>query len=156
MLDSFLVQAGVRLQLWDVAGGGQDLAPNGRATASSVEQNLDRPAARHVNDGQMGTRWASGHSDDEWVQVELATPARVAAVTLAWENACATRYEVQTSADGTNWTTVSTQHPDSCGNDVVRLTDDEAVRYVRVQEVERRTAWGYSIYEMGVHGAPAA
>ncbi|MGW7468125.1 hypothetical protein ACWGJT_26510 [Streptomyces xantholiticus] len=51
---------------------------------------------------------------------------------------------------------VGRQHPDSCGNDVVRLTDDEAVRYVRVQGVERRTAWGYSIHEMGVCGAPAA
>jgi hyaluronoglucosaminidase len=154
VLDAFLVQAGVRLQLWDEAGGGENLAPKGTATASSVEQNLDRLAPRHVNDGLMGTRWASGYSDDEWVQVELDAPARVAAVTLAWENACATRYEIRTSADGTNWTTAATRAPDGCGTDVVRLTADQAVRYVRVQGLERRTTWGYSIYEMGVYGAP--
>ncbi|MFD0431056.1 discoidin domain-containing protein [Streptomyces zhihengii] len=57
----------------------------GTASASGVEQNLDRLAARHVNDGQMGTRWASDYTDAAWVQIALAEPARVAAVTLAWE-----------------------------------------------------------------------
>ncbi|UYQ66384.1 beta-N-acetylglucosaminidase domain-containing protein [Streptomyces peucetius] len=156
VLDAFLVQAGVRLRLWDVAGGGGNLAPEGTATASSVEQNLDRLAPRHVNDGLTGTRWASGYSDDEWVQVELAAPAVVAAVTLAWETACATRYEIHTSADGTNWTTAATRAPDGCDTDVVRITADEPVRYVRMQGLERRTTWGYSIYEMGVYGAPVA
>ncbi|MBD0424660.1 beta-N-acetylglucosaminidase domain-containing protein [Streptomyces sp. TRM S81-3] len=156
VLDSFLVQADVRLRLWDAAGGGENLALKGTASASSVEQNLDRLAARHVNDGLMGTRWASGYSDDAWVQVRLAAPAKVAAVTLAWEGACATEYTVQTSRDGVNWRDVSAQRPDGCGTDVVRLTADEAVQYVRMQGVERRTTWGYSIYEMGVYGAPAS
>lgn len=156
VLDSFLVQADVRLQLWDASGGGENLALKGTASASSVEQNLDRLAPRHVNDGLTGTRWASGYADDEWVQIQLAAPAKVAAVTLAWENACATEYTVQTSQDGANWKTVSTQRPDSCGNDVVRLTADEAVRYVRMQGVKRRTTWGYSIHEMGVYGAPVS
>ncbi|MFI8306659.1 beta-N-acetylglucosaminidase domain-containing protein [Streptomyces sp. NPDC085927] len=156
VLDAFLVQAELRLRLWDSAGGGENLAPKGTASASSVEQDLDRLAPRHVNDGKTETRWASGYSDDEWVQIELATPAKVAAVTLAWENACAAEYTVQTSQDGESWKTVSTQRPETCGNDVVRVADDEAVRYVRVQGVERRTTWGYSIHEMGVYGTPAS
>ncbi|MET9730103.1 beta-N-acetylglucosaminidase domain-containing protein [Streptomyces sp. NPDC006458] len=156
VLDVFLVQADVRLQLWDIAGGGQNLALNGTASASSVEQNLDRLAARHVNDGLMGTRWASGYADDSWVQIRLAAPAKVAAVTLAWEGACAAEYTIQTSVDGTEWTTVSTQKPDGCGNDVVRLTSGEPVTYVRMQGVRRKTSWGYSLYEMGVYGAPVS
>lgn len=157
VLDVFLVQAEVRLQLWDVAGGGENLAPKGTAAASSVEQNLDRLAARHVNDGLMGTRWASGYTDDEWVQIELAAPSKVAAVTLAWESACATEYTIRTSVNGTDWKTVATQRPEGCGNDVVRLpADAEAVRYVRMQGVDRRTTWGYSIHEMGVYGAPVS
>ncbi|MFA3875676.1 discoidin domain-containing protein [Streptomyces sp. MMCC 100] len=90
------------------------------------------------------------------MQVELAAPAKVAAVTLAWEGACATEYALQTSPDGVTWRTVSTQRPDTCGNDVVRLGSDEAVRYVRVQGVRRKTTWGYSLYEMGVYGTPAS
>ncbi|MFH9729288.1 beta-N-acetylglucosaminidase domain-containing protein [Streptomyces sp. NPDC017260] len=156
VLDSFLVRADVRLRLWDTAGGGENLALEGTASASSVEQNLDRLAPRHVNDGLTGTRWASGYSDDEWVQVELSAPATVAAVTVAWESACAREYTVQTSPDGVNWTTASTRRPDVCGLDVVRLTATEAVRYVRVRGVERKTTWGYSIHELGVYGAPAA
>lgn len=156
VLDTFLVQADVRLRLWDAAGGGENLALKGRASASSVEQDLERLAPGHVNDGLPGTRWASGYADDEWVQVELAAPARVSAVTLAWESACAREYTVRTSRDGVDWKTASTQRPDDCGDDVVRLSGDESVRFVRVQGVERRTTWGYSIHEMGVYGAPAS
>ncbi|MFF6636646.1 discoidin domain-containing protein [Streptomyces althioticus] len=144
------------MRLWDSAGGARNLAPEGAASASSVEQDLDRLAARHVNDGRLDTRWASGYADDAWVQVELAEPTKVAAVTLAWESACATEYAVQTSVDGTTWRTVSTQRPESCGTDVVRLPGDEAVRYVRMQGVERRTTWGYSLYELGVYGTPGS
>lgn len=154
VLDTFLTEAEIQLSLWDVPGAGrQNLAPKGTATASGVEQDLDRLAARHVNDGDLGTRWASGYSDDAWVQVELAAPTKVAAVTLAWEAACATEYEVQTSVDGETWRTVSTQRPQACGNDFVRLSGDRPVRFVRMQGVDRRTKWGYSLYELGVYGA---
>lgn len=77
-------------------------------------------------------------------------------MTLAWESACATEYAVRTSVDGVTWRTESTRRPESCGTDVVRLPGDEAVRYVRMQGVERRTTWGYSLYELGVYGTPSS
>ncbi|MFJ4688942.1 beta-N-acetylglucosaminidase domain-containing protein [Streptomyces sp. NPDC088789] len=155
VLDSFLVQADTRLALWDTGGGGQNLALTGTATASSVEQNLSQFAADKVNDGSLGSRWASGYSDDSWVQIALPAPARIAAVTLAWEAACATEYKLQTSVDGTTWTTVETVRPESCGNDVVRISGGDPVRYVRMQGVERRSTWGYSVYELGIYGSPS-
>ncbi|MFE5912813.1 beta-N-acetylglucosaminidase domain-containing protein [Streptomyces wedmorensis] len=154
VLDAFLVRSDVMLELWDVAGGGENLALKGTATASSVEADLDRLAARHVNDGSTGTRWASGYGDDEWVQVRLATPARIAAVTLAWEAACAAEYRIETSEDGVNWTSAATRRPSACGNDVIRLASDRPVTHVRMQGVARATSWGYSLYEMAVYGAP--
>ncbi|MFK4540745.1 hypothetical protein RKD29_000341 [Streptomyces tendae] len=117
MLDALLVQAEVRLRLWDSAGSGENLALKGTATASSGEQDLDRLAAGNVNDGLLGTRWASDYSDDEWVQVEPAAPPKVAAVTLAWEGACATEYAVETSPDGVTWRTGATRRPEACGNE---------------------------------------
>lgn len=156
VLDAFLVRSDVMLELWDVAGGGENLALKGTAKASSVEGNLDRLAARHVNDGSTGTRWASGYGDGEWVEIKLAAPARVAAVTLAWEAACAAEYRVETSDDGVNWTPVATRRPAACGNDVVRLPADRAVTHVRMQGVTRATSWGYSLYEIAVYGAPAS
>ncbi|WP_306325990.1 beta-N-acetylglucosaminidase domain-containing protein [Streptomyces venezuelae] len=153
VIDSFLVRADVMLELWEAAGGGENLAPKGTAAASSVEGGLDRLAARHVNDGSLGTRWASGYGDDEWVEVRLPAPARIAAVTLAWESACAAEYRIETSDDGVNWTSAATRRPSACGNDVIRLTSDRPVTHVRMRGVARATSWGYSIYEMGVYGA---
>ncbi|MZD10134.1 hyaluronidase [Streptomyces sp. SID5785] len=155
VLDTFLVQADTMLELWDSAGGSENLAVQGTATASSVEQDLDRLKAANVNDGSYQTRWASGYADDSWVRIKLAAPAKVAAVTLAWESACAAEYRVETSADGVHWTTAATRTPAACGTDVVRLTPGEPVSYVRMQGVRRTSAWGYSLYEMGVYGTPA-
>ncbi|QNS08579.1 beta-N-acetylglucosaminidase domain-containing protein [Streptomyces xanthii] len=152
VLDTFLVQADMVIELWGSADGSENLALKGTATASSVEQNLDRLKAANVNDGSNQTRWASGYADDSWVQIKLAAPTKVAAVTLAWESACATEYRIETSADGVHWTTAATRTPAACGTDVVRLTGGEAASYVRMQGVERNSTWGYSIYEMGVYG----
>jgi hyaluronoglucosaminidase len=155
VLDAFLVQTDTMLELWDSAGGAENLAVQGTATASSVEQDLDRLKAANVNDGSYATRWASGYADDSWVQVKLAAPAKVAAVTLAWESACAAEYRVETSTDGVHWTTAATRTPATCATDTVRLTADEPVSYVRMQGVKRASTWGYSLYEMGVYGTPA-
>ncbi|MVA75677.1 hyaluronidase [Auraticoccus sp. F435] len=149
VLDVFLVEAGLALELWDL-GAVRDVAAEGTATASSVEQDLPHLAARHVNDGDRSTRWASGYDDAAWVQVELAEPVPVAAVTITWEAACATRYRLQTSAGGRTWTDVADVDETSCALDVLRTDDPDPVRFVRVQGVERASDWGYSIWEIGI------
>ncbi|MEV0808353.1 beta-N-acetylglucosaminidase domain-containing protein [Micromonospora sp. NPDC050200] len=152
VLDTFLFEAKLTLELWGI-GDVENLALSGTATASSVEQNLDRLAPRFVNDGDNATRWASGYSDTEWVQVELAGPSVIGAVTVNWESACATAYRIQTSTDGVTWRTARDVTDSSCALDVVRLDDDTPVRFVRMQGVDRKTNWGYSIYELGMYGA---
>ncbi|TDD67736.1 hyaluronidase [Jiangella aurantiaca] len=152
VLDTFLVELGLRVELWDTIGDARNLAPDGVATASSVEQNLDRLAARHVNDGDSGTRWASGYSDDEWVQVELPTPADIVAVTVSWEAACATAYRLEASVDGTTFAPLAEVTDSTCGLDVLRVDTPEPVRFVRIQGVDRATSWGYSIWELGIYG----
>jgi len=152
VLDTFLVRAGMTLDLWEV-GDVVDVAREGVASASSVEQNLDRLAARHVNDGDPATRWASGYTDGEWVQVKLAAPEIVRAVTVSWESACAAAYTVQTSVDGSTWTTVKEVSESTCGLDVVTLPESAPVSYVRIQGVKRASTWGYSIWEIGIHAA---
>jgi hyaluronoglucosaminidase len=150
VLDTFIFKAGLTLDLWEV-GDASNVAPQGHATASSTEQNLDRLAPRFVNDGDSSTRWASGYSDTEWVQVELAEPTVVRAVTLSWESACANAYELQTSTDGTTWTTIETVDDSTCSLDVFTFDAGDPVKFVRMQGVDRKTTWGYSIYELGVY-----
>ena len=74
------------------------------ATASSTE-NAGTPAADAV-DGNTGTRWSSAFSDPQWLQVDLGATATISQVVLNWEAAYATAFQIQTSADGTTWTTI--------------------------------------------------
>jgi hyaluronoglucosaminidase len=150
VLDTFLFRAGLTLDLWE-AGDVTNVAPEGTASASSTEQDLARLAPHFVNDGDQGTRWASGYSDTEWVQVELAAPTVVRAVTVSWESACANAYELQTSVDGQTWTTLKSVADSTCSLDVFTFPAGDPVKYVRMQGVQRKTTWGYSVYELGVY-----
>src|SRR5260370_1047205 len=81
-----------------------NLALNKPATASSTE-NAGTPAADAV-DGNTGTRWSSAFSDPQWLEVDLGSSQAICQVVLQWETAYATAFQIQTSADGTTWTTI--------------------------------------------------
>lgn len=151
VLDTYLARLSLTLQLWD-AGDVTNVALRGTATASSIE--TPNFPARNVNDGNPSTRWASGYDDASWVQVKLAQPADVRAVTVSWEAACANSYKIQTSVDGTTWKDVATVNDTTCAFDVINLDSAAPVSYVRMQGIERKSKWGYSIYELGIY-APA-
>ena len=82
--------------------GTTNLALNKTATASSTE-NAGFPASDAV-DGNTGTRWSSAFSDPQWLQVDLGSSQSICGVTLHWETAYATAFQIQTSADGSTWT----------------------------------------------------
>src|SRR5258705_395935 len=84
--------------------GPTNLALNQPATASSTE-NASFPASAAV-DGNTGTRWSSAFSDPQWLQVDLGSSQTICEVTLDWEAAYATAFQIQVSPDGTNWTTI--------------------------------------------------
>ncbi|MGD0606073.1 MAG: ricin-type beta-trefoil lectin domain protein, partial [Streptosporangiaceae bacterium] len=101
-------------QLWTMPSGGgggggggtcgtTNLALNQTATASSV-QNASFPAADAV-DGNLGTRWSSAFSDPQWLEVDLGSTQSICQVTLNWETAYATAFQIQTSNDNSTWTT---------------------------------------------------
>src|SRR5258705_18595 len=87
------------------ANAAETLLSQGRpATASSVE-NAGTAASAAV-DGNAGTRWASAFSDPQWLQVDLGSAQSICQVVLQWEAAYATAFQLQVSADGTNWTSI--------------------------------------------------
>jgi hyaluronoglucosaminidase len=129
----------------------ENLARGGTATASSVEQDLPQFVPASAVDGDATTRWSSGHTDDQWLQVELAEPARLGAAVLQWETACARAYEIQASTDGRTWRTLSSVDSGDCGRDEARFDSGDPVRYVRMQGVARATSYGYSLYEFEVY-----
>ncbi|MEV4175107.1 cellulase family glycosylhydrolase [Nonomuraea sp. NPDC049709] len=121
------------------------------ATASSVEAAGLEPGK--AVDGSATTRWASAEGvDPQWIRVDLGSTHTVSRVRLTWEVAYARAYRVQTSPDGSTWSDVySTTAGDGATDD---LTISGSGRYVRVYGTQRGTAYGYSLWEMEVYGAP--
>lgn len=124
------------------------LASNGAAaTASGTEQDLARFTPDHAIDGDLSTRWSSNYSDSAWLQVQLAAPQHLGKVVIHWEAAHAVAYTLQTSADGSTWTTAASVTGSLGGTETLWI-DQSNVRYLRMQGVQRATAYGYSIYEL--------
>ncbi|MFF5225016.1 discoidin domain-containing protein [Dactylosporangium sp. NPDC000521] len=88
---------------------GTDRARGRTVTASSADPAY--PAANAV-DGDAGTRWAVSREErtraDSWLAVDLGATVQLTGVRLRWEAAYATSYLIQTSTNGTTWTTAVT------------------------------------------------
>jgi len=139
-------------QVYGTAGSGSscnttDAALNHPATASSLE-NASFPASAAV-DGNTGTRWSSAFSDPQWLQVDLGASQTVCEVTLDWEAAYATAFQIQASPDGTTWTTIYSTTSGAGGNQT--LSVNGTGRYVRMSGTARATPYGYSLWEFGVY-----
>jgi PKD repeat protein len=130
--------------------GREDKALGRVASASSVEEpGLE---ASKAVDGNSATRWSSSFLNSQWWQVDLGRARSVDTVTLNWETAYASRYQIQTSTDGTTFTTAADVTITAAG---VRTTQFAArsARYVRVLGVTRATQWGISFWDASVFGA---
>ena len=128
--------------------GTTNLALNKTATASSTE-NAGTPAADAV-DGNTGTRWSSAFSDPQWLEVDLGSSQAICQVTLNWETAYAKAFQIQTSADGTNWTTIYSTTTGTGGTQTLNVTGTG--RYIRMYGTARATQYGYSLWEFSVYG----
>ncbi|MDJ0344307.1 discoidin domain-containing protein [Streptomyces sp. H10-C2] len=130
------------------AGGGSDVAHGRPATASSTE-NAGTPASAAV-DGNTGTRWSSAFSDPQWLQVDLGRSYNISSVALSWEAAYARAFQIQTSPNGANWTTVYATTTGPGGNQTLNVSGSG--RYVRMNGTQRATPYGYSLWEFQVYG----
>ena len=124
-----------------------NVALNKPATASSYE-NATVNAASMAFDGDSSTRWGSAFADNQWLQVDLGSIQPLCLVTLRWEAAYATAFQLQLSNDGTNWTTAYATTTGTGG--VQNLPVAGSARYVRMNGISRSSAYGFSLYEMRV------
>jgi beta-glucosidase len=128
------------------ACGTADSALHHATTASSTE-NAGTPAAS-ATDGDAGTRWSSGFSDPQWLQVDLGSSQQVCGVRLSWEAAYATAFQIQVSADGSSWSTIYSTTTGAGGTQALNVTGTG--RYVRMYGTARATAYGYSLWGFAV------
>ncbi|MBY8877553.1 discoidin domain-containing protein [Actinacidiphila acidipaludis] len=130
--------------------GGSTLLSQGRtATASSTENGSF--TAPNAVDGNTGTRWSSAFSDPQWLQVDLGATHSISKVALNWEAAYATAFQIQTSNDGTTWTTIYSTTSGTGGNQTLNVSGSG--RYVRMNGTARATQYGYSLWEFQVYGS---
>ncbi|NUU16611.1 discoidin domain-containing protein [Cellulomonas humilata] len=128
------------------ACGTANVAQGKTATASTTE-NGGTPASAAV-DGNLGTRWSSTFADAQWWQVDLGSSQSVCKVTLRWEGAYGKAFGVQTSTNGTTWTTAATVTNGTGG--VQTLDVAATARYVRLDLTARGTGYGYSLWEVQI------
>lgn len=128
-----------------------NIALNRNVIVSSV-QTADFSSAFAV-DGNTGTRWSTLFSDPQFISVDLGSNYSIARVHIIWEFAKAKDYTIQTSLDGTTWTTIKTIAGNTAtDNDHVEISS--IGRYVRIFCTARTSLFGYSIYELEVYGRP--
>ncbi|MFJ2085911.1 discoidin domain-containing protein [Micromonospora chokoriensis] len=125
------------------------LLSQGRTATASSTENGGTPAAAAV-DGNTGTRWSSAFSDPQWLQVDLGARATITQVNLLWEAAHGRAFQLQTSDDGSTWTTIYSTTTGTGGTQ--NLTVSGAGRYVRMYGTVRGTGYGYSLWEFQVYG----
>jgi F5/8 type C domain/Beta-1,3-glucanase len=125
------------------------LLSQGAAATSSSTEAAGTPASAAV-DGNTTTRWSSAFSDPQWLEVDLGSTATISQVTLNWEAAYATAFQIQTSTDGTNWTSIYSTTTGTGG--VQNLNVTGSGRYVRMYGTQRATPYGYSLWEFQVFG----
>jgi fibronectin type 3 domain-containing protein len=130
-------------------GTGTLLSQGHPATASSV-QGAGYPAANAV-DGNTATRWSSAFSDPQWLQVDLGAPHTISQVVLNWEAAYGKAFQIQTSNDGTTWTTIYSTTTGTGGIQTLPVTGTG--RYVRMYGTQRATGYGYSLWEFQIYGS---
>jgi hypothetical protein len=128
----------------------RNLAMHKTATASSVNGAF---VANNVTDSMTYssfTRWESAASDPQWIRVDLGSAMNINRVILKWDSCYAKAFQIQTSTDAANWTTVYTT---TTGGR--RCVTDEtfartSARYVRMYGTQRGTTFGYALFDFMV------
>jgi hypothetical protein len=125
----------------------------GRTVAVSSTEAAGLEGSRAI-DGNLTTRWSSAFGDPQWISVDLGSNAPLGRVVLHWEAAHGRAYQIQTSADGTSWTSLYSTTTGDGGIDDVPVSGTG--RYVRVHGTARGTVYGYSLWEIEVYGPTGA
>lgn len=158
--DSVFDLAGIGIYTVKVKAGGNTYSQEFYATPQmenlalhkTVDASSEENAGllkEYATDGDMQTRWSSSATDNEWVSVDLGKSVYANDVEICWETAYATRYTVLVSLDGKQWDTAAEVNG-AGGTEIIGLRRD--ARYVKIDCKDRATDYGYSIYEIQVHG----
>ncbi len=127
-------------------------APAGTAAASS---SCAGSTPTQAIDANTGTRWSSDFADNQWLQVDLGAPYRIARVRLLWESAYARSWRLE-YWNGAEWTVVYVNDNGTGGVEEIFLDPVwPPAQLWRMYGVTRATEWGFSLYEFELYGESA-
>jgi hypothetical protein len=116
------------------------------ATASSG-------TASQAIDNNTGTRWESAFTDPQWIMIDLGVKKNISDIIISWEGANAKDYSIETSINGTDWTTLVTNIGMAANARTDRMYDFNVdAQYVRLTGTARNLIYGYSIWEFQIYG----
>jgi hypothetical protein len=130
-----------------------DLALGKDVTASSTFSTDYAPGL--VVDGSLSTRWAqASHAPDpSWVQIDLGANYTLGGVITTFERSSGYAYRVETSLDGTAWSTLD-DHSASLTTEATNYSSGSIIgRYLRVT-ITGSSGNGGSVYEVQAYGSP--
>ena len=120
-----------------------------KPVSASSEENAGC-LKENLTDGDKSTRWGSAHQDNEYAIVDLGQICYIDHVTLRWETAFASEYELAFSNDSVVWT--ANTYASAGGVETVKTT--LRARYIRLTGLQRATQYGTSLYELEAYGRP--
>lgn len=137
------------VNLFDYAILAQNWLKCSAFTATASSQESSQYAPYNAIDGRTLTRWASSFADNQWLKIDMGQIRDVNGVTIYWEAAYASTYNVQISTDDSTWVTVYTTNSGDGGTDVISFTLQPA-QYIKINCITRATIYGNSIWEVTV------
>lgn len=129
------------------------VAANGNRAlgASTIVSTSSASIVDAATDGDPATRWQSKYSDAQHIIVDLGETYLVNRVVLNWESAYGRAYRLHASTDGENWQEIYYTNSGDGGIDSINNLSAVA-RYVKMEGIERASAYGYSLWEFEVYG----
>lgn len=131
------------------------LLSQGHTASASASYSASLTPDKAFDGNTASTRWDSPEGagvDPQWISVDLGAVKTISQIDLYWD-AGASVYQIQTSNDNVNWTTLySTSNGVSYGHVTLPNLNGQG-RYVRMYGTKRATQWGYSLDEMQVWGS---
>ena len=150
----------------------KNLALNKTATESSVYPDSGKTAMKAVDGKRKGdedpdtnndSRWSTKRlgtgtpseqwdpNIEQWMMVDLGEEYTVNKIVIDWEGATATKYKLQGSLDGVNFTDFVESGTTAAG-EMVHDSLDVNARYVKLLCLQPKTAkYGYFVYEFEVY-----
>lgn len=136
--------------------GCTDYVKDDNVTASATSENGNDRKAQLAIDEDISSRWESKHGiDPQSLTIDLGTVCNIKRVSIVWEDASASAYDIEVSTDGINYTKVAeeineTHYNNKC--DAITFDKMKSARYVRINGTERATRYGYSIFDVAIYG----